>query len=132
MEQAFRKAGVPSLLHTVGDGQEALAYLRGEGAYADRARFPFPDAVLLDLNMPNLDGFEVLQALRSEPAWNSLPVFVLSASNVPADVRRAHALHANAYIVKPSRLDELVAFAGALQQWLRFTSRPHATRAAAS
>jgi chemotaxis family two-component system response regulator Rcp1 len=128
MEQAFRKAAVPSRLHAVQDGLEALAYLRGEDVYADRGRFPVPDLLLLDLNMPRLNGFEVLETLRADQGWNRLPIFMLSASNLPADVRRAEDLHANAYVVKPNPVDDLVVFATTLQQWLRFTvhSRPSA------
>lgn len=121
MQQAFRKAGIPSRLHAVRDGQEAMAYLKGEGEFADRTRHPAPDLLLLDLNMPRMNGFEVLQALRGDATWNLLPIYVLSASNLPGDVRRAHDLHANGYVVKPNRIDDLVAFAAALQQWLRFT-----------
>ena len=126
MRQALRKAGVPLELHPVPDGEVALAYLRGEGAFADRARFPLPAALLLDLNMPRLNGFEVLEALRADPSWDWLPVIVLSASNLPADRRRVQRLHANAYVMKPVRVDELTAFLGAFHAWLRFTAEPPA------
>lgn len=131
MRQAVRKAGVPLDIHAVPDGEAALAYLRGEREYADRARHPLPDALLLDLNMPRLNGFEVLEALRAEAAWNWLPVFVLSASNLPADIRRAQDLHANAYVVKPIRVDELAGFAGALHGWMKFTGEARGARALA-
>ncbi len=121
MRQAVRKAGVALDLHAVPDGEEALAYLRGAGDYANRALHPLPDALLLDLNMPRLNGFEVLEILRRDPAWNSLPIYVLSASNLPADMRRTQELHANAYIVKPIRVDELATFAAALHLWLGVT-----------
>lgn len=108
-------------MNAVCDGMEAMAYLRGEGEYADRERFPLPDVLLLDLNMPRMNGFETLAALRAEERWGLLPVYVLSASNLPADILRAHKLGANGYVLKPSRVDELVAFAGALHRWLGFT-----------
>lgn len=118
MRQALRKARVPCRLATAGDGLEALAYLRGEGAFADRSGHPWPDVVLLDLNMPRLNGFEVLQAARAERDWDALAIYVLSASNLPADVRRARALGADGYVLKPNRLDDLIKFAGALHAWL--------------
>ncbi len=118
MRQAFRKAGIPGRLGAVEDGAEALAYLRGEGAFADRIRHPWPDVVLLDLNMPRMNGFEVLESVRAVPAWDHLAVYVFSASNLPADVRRARALRANGYVLKPNRHDDLVRFAGALHDWL--------------
>jgi CheY-like chemotaxis protein len=121
MRHAFRKAGVPGQLEAVCDGVEAMAYLRGKAEYGDRERFPSADVLLLDLNMPRMNGFEVLQALRGDELFGLLPVFVLSASNLPADILRAHKLGANGYVLKPSRVDELVAFAGALHGWLRFS-----------
>ena len=121
MRQAFRKAGVAIGLTAVHDGEDALAYLRGEGAYADRTLHPLPHALLLDLNMPRMNGFEVLSALRADPLWDGLAIYVLSASNLPADIRLAHRLRANGYLVKPNRVDELVSIAGALQAWLRLT-----------
>ena len=96
------------------------AYLGGEGPFANRETYPFPDILLLDLNMPRKNGFEVLAWLRSDPRFSRLMVHVLTASSRPADVQLAYELHANSYTVKPSRLDELVDFVSALHQWHRF------------
>ena len=123
LEHAFQKAGFVGHLRAVSDGVEALAYLNGEGVYADRAAYPVPDLLLLDLNMPRKNGFEVLASVRTDSKHSRLMIHVLTASSRPADVERAYDLHANSYTVKPSRLDQLVAFAAALLQWQSFIVR---------
>jgi chemotaxis family two-component system response regulator Rcp1 len=85
-------------LHVVPDGEEALAYLRGEGEYADAPR---PDLILLDLNMPRMDGKDVLEQLKSEPDLKRIPVVVLTSSEAEEDIVRSYDLHANAYLTKP-------------------------------
>jgi CheY-like chemotaxis protein len=120
LQQAFRKAGVESHLHTVSDGLEAQAYLAGRNGYADRSAHPFPDVVLLDLNMPRMSGFDVLSWVRSDRRLGSTVVHVLTASARECDARRAYELHANSYVIKPTRLDELVAFVKTLHLWHGF------------
>jgi CheY-like chemotaxis protein len=124
LQQAFKKAGVDSRLHLAADGAEALAYLKGEGRYSDRAASPFPDVLLLDLNMPRMNGFEVLEWVRGHPQWGGLIVHVLTTSVREVDVQRAYDLRANSYVVKPSRVDELVQFVRALHEWHHFVSLP--------
>jgi CheY-like chemotaxis protein len=129
LQQAIKKAGVPAHLNTAADGLEAIAYLKGEGIYADRDVHPFPDVLLLDLNMPRMNGFEVLESVRQDPVCSRLMVYILSASSRDADIQRAYDLRANSYIIKPSRLDELIGFVSALHQWHRFTSLPRVASA---
>jgi CheY-like chemotaxis protein len=124
LEQAFKKAAVPGSLHFVPDGNEVLAYLKCEGPFIDRGRHPWPDVVLLDLNMPCMNGFEVLEWLRREPTCSRLIVYVVTTSNRPEDIQRAYDLGANSYVVKPSRMDELVAFVAALHSWHQFVALP--------
>jgi len=124
LQQAFRKAAVSSQLQTVTDGFEVLAYLSGEGIYADRAIYPFPDILLLDLNMPRKNGFEVLEWLRQKSPCPRLVVHVLSSSCRAADVRRVYDLHANSYIMKPTRIEDLIGFVTAMHQWHRFAQFP--------
>ena len=102
-----QKCGTPFALAHAEDGDQAIAYLSGTGEYADRDEHPFPDLVLLDLKMPRLDGFEVLQWIRDNPATKSLPVVVLAGSSFRADIRRALELGANSYASKPAKFEEL-------------------------
>lgn len=98
---AFAEAGIDSQLVVVGDGAEALDYLFARGAHAGRDAADLPSIVLLDLNLPKLDGREVLQALRAHPATRGLPVVVLTTSTEPFDVEASYALGVNSYIRKP-------------------------------
>ena len=124
LQQAFKKGGITSRLHAVENGVEVLAYFKGEERFADRGQYPIPEILLLDLNMPNMNGFEVLQWLRQHPRFGNLVVHVLTASARVADIQRAYELRANSYIIKPSRMDELITCMSALYQWHRFTAFP--------
>jgi CheY-like chemotaxis protein len=93
-------------IHIVHDGEEALAFLRREGRYADKPR---PDLVLLDLNMPRMDGRQVLAAVKADDDLRTIPIVVLTTSRAPADIVSSYDLHANAYVTKPMSLDELTS-----------------------
>jgi CheY-like chemotaxis protein len=108
IKRAFQKAGLGEILKTVHDGDHAIEYLRGVNAYADRALYPLPFLLLLDLKMPGTNGFEVLQWLRSQPDFKRLLIVVLTSSNLQADVDRAYELGANSYLVKPVEFTEMV------------------------
>jgi DNA-binding response OmpR family regulator len=96
--------------------------LLGEANYADRARFPVPALVLLDLKMPKVDGFDVLAWLRTRPELESLPVVVLSSSSREDDIQRARTLGAADYRVKPADFDELMILAQEVaNRWLSTT-----------
>ena len=95
-------------IHVVGNGQEAIRYLEGEGPFGDRQSHPFPDIVLLDLKMPLVNGFEVLRWLRAQPRLKRLPVIVLSGSAQQSDTVQAYECGANSYLIKPSNFSDLL------------------------
>ena len=107
LKRVSQKCGTPFSLQHADDGDKAIAYLSGAGDYADREEHPFPDLVLLDLRLPRLDGFEVLQWIRDNPTTKTLPVVVLAGSSFRADIRRALELGANSYAAKPGKFEEL-------------------------
>jgi len=90
-----------STVHAAHSGDEAIAYMIGEGKFADRERYPFPSLIITDLRMPDGDGFDVLEFLQNNPAWNVVPRLMFSNSADPDDVRTAYMLGASAYHVKP-------------------------------
>ncbi|GAB3345442.1 response regulator [Lysobacter tyrosinilyticus] len=106
---AFEEAQVANRMIVAKDGAEALDYLFARGAHADRNPAELPSIVLLDLNLPKLDGREVLQAIRAEPATRDLPVVVLTTSAEPFDVEASYALGVNSYIQKPVDFEQFVA-----------------------
>jgi CheY-like chemotaxis protein len=105
--RAFRQNGVTCPIEWVSSGEEAIAYLKGNGKFFDRARFPYPTFVMTDLKMPGGDGFSVLQHLKSRPEWAVIPTVVFTASPDLDDIKRSYMLGAGSYIVKPSRFDEM-------------------------
>lgn len=122
---ALRKADVPEIrLQTVCDGEEAIAYLTGGGDFRDRSAYPLPDIVLLDLNMPRVNGFEALQWIRGDANFGLLIVHILTSSSRAADVNRAYELRANSFVTKPGRVSDLIAFIQELSAWHKFISLP--------
>src|SRR3954468_6378149 len=101
IQRAFRRAKFLNPLQVVRSGEEAMLYLKGEGRYSNRAEFPLPALVLLDLRMHGVDGFELLAWIRSQENLRALRVVVLSGSDAMTDVNRAYHLGANSFLVKP-------------------------------
>ena len=102
VKRAFRTAHIPNPLQVVTDGEEAIAYLRGEGKYADRSSHPLPRLMVMDIKMPRRTGFEVLEWVKgSHGPLRRIPVIIVSSSDNPADINQAYELGANAYMVKP-------------------------------
>jgi two-component system response regulator len=119
MRRALAKTGIPHTLSVVQDGTTAVAYLAGEEGYADRARYPLPGVILVDLKMPLMTGFDVLRWVRSQAALAALIVIVFTSSDHPADVGRAYALGANSYLSKPGNSEELVTLVQSMADyWL--------------
>jgi two-component system response regulator len=101
-------ASLECVVARVGNGLEALEFLRGTGRYQDRRGEALPSLVLLDLKLPALDGLEVLKRLRADSATRLVPIVVLTSSNQPSDVSRAYDSGVNSYLVKPVNFDEFV------------------------
>jgi CheY-like chemotaxis protein len=124
LRTAIAKAEFQNPLREVVDGEDALAYLRGDAPYQDRAKNPLPAIMLLDLNMPRASGFDVLTWVRGDGHMRRLSVIVMSASRREEDVGRAFDLGASAYLVKPGTQSELVEMMRCLRAWLRFNHFP--------
>ena len=107
IESAFRTIGVKDAVHTVSGGQDAIDYMMGTGKYSDRSQFAYPTFITIDLKMPGVDGFSVLEHLKKNPEWAIIPTVVLSASNDLDDIKKAYMLGASSYHVKPGALDDL-------------------------
>jgi CheY-like chemotaxis protein len=103
VEEALAAWRIPTSLHVTNDGVQATAFLRREGEYADAPR---PAFVLLDLNLPRKDGFEVLLEVKNDRDLSVIPIVVFSTSSTPEDVTRSYSAHANAYVVKPTDFDD--------------------------
>jgi CheY-like chemotaxis protein len=125
MRRAFTQANLANPIHGVSDGDEAVAYLSGEGKYADRETYPLPILILLDLKLPKRSGDEVLQWLRAQPGLKRVPVAILTSSNEAVDINRAYDLGANAYLVKPVGFESLVELVKSLNLfWLILNEGP--------
>jgi two-component system, chemotaxis family, response regulator Rcp1 len=113
---AFREARVSNPLRVVTDGVQAMAYLRQERPFERAIR---PGLILLDLNLPRMDGREVLQTVKSDPELRRIPVCVISSSHQDCDVSKSYDLHANSYISKPMTIAELIETVAQLRDyWL--------------
>jgi len=119
LERAFQRSGSKATLHFVRDGQEAVDYLEGQDGFSDRDTYPLPTLLLLDLKMPRLNGFDVLEWVRRQKPLRRLLVVVFSSSEEIGDINRAYDLGANSYMVKPNDFDELLKLAEELgRYWL--------------
>ena len=120
------KASIDFPLFVAKDGEETIAYLKGAGKFGNRSEFPMPDLLLLDLVMPEITGFEVLEWIREQPGLASLPVVVLTSSETIHDIKLANQLGARSYLVKPLKFKDLLQLNCALpaNKSLKTTSLP--------
>lgn len=118
---AFEEGHFSYDVQVVGDGEPALAFLRHEFPYDEARR---PDVVILDLNLPRMDGRDVLRAVKSDDRLKAIPVVVLTTSSAEADISRCYELHANGYITKPLRFEGFVEIVRAMENLLRWVRLP--------
>ena len=129
--QALVRANVLNPLQVARDGEEAIQYLEGTGRFSNRAEYPLPDLMLLDLKMPKLNGFEVLQWVRSHPTLKGLRIVVLTTSEEDSDIDRSYQLGANAFLVKPCDFKRYCMLIEAtLFFWLQLVRSPSICRRA--
>ena len=120
--EAFRDCKLLNALHHVDDGAQALAFLRREGPYGAAPR---PDLILLDLNLPRMDGREVLAEIKGDEQLKRIPVIVLTTSSDEGDVRKAYHLHANCFITKPIALERFLEVVRSIEEfWLTIVRLP--------
>lgn len=109
----------------VEDGEQLLAYLRRDPPFQDKGKYPAPGIILLDLNMPRLDGREALRAIKSDPLLRVIPVIILTTSQDQEDIQRSYDLGVNSYITKPSSYPELVQIMSTIRSyWLEIVQLP--------
>ena len=130
--RAFERSKVPHQIVVARDGQEALDYLFSAGTFAGRDPHAAPEVVLLDLNLPKLDGLDVLRRMRADERTRQLPVVILTSSNEEQDVIRSYAVGANSFVRKPVNFAEFLAAARELGVYwldLNVSLRPPAAAA---
>jgi CheY-like chemotaxis protein len=125
LERVVRRNFPNHRLEVVPDGVEAMAYLGGQSQYADRARYPFPRLVLLDVSLPKVNGLEVLAWIREQPHWGGLIVLVLTGSDSQEHMRRAYSLHANSFLKKHPLLLLPEVSKSVLDYWLNLNQFPY-------
>ena len=120
--EAFRDANSAVELHVAADGIEAMAFLRNEGKHADAPR---PDLILLDLNLPKLDGRDVLALIKEDNFLKAIPTVVLTTSSAQADIVKSYQLHANCFLSKPVELNEFENLVASINEfWLEKARLP--------
>lgn len=124
VQLAFKKNDIPNPIQWVKDGSEAVAYLDGEGAYADRNLYPFPEVLLVDLKMPRMSGLELLAWIRDHPEFRVIPTIIMTASKLDADIEKAYSLGANTYMVKPPSLDQLAKMVKVTHEYWSLSVKP--------
>jgi len=127
-QEAFRDANRSIHLHVVSDGVEAMTFLRREGAHVDAPR---PDLILLDLNLPKMDGREVLAQIKEDASLKTIPTVILTTSEAEVDIVKSYQLHANCYLSKPVQLDAFESLVKSINDfWLTKVKLPQRAQGA--
>jgi two-component system, chemotaxis family, response regulator Rcp1 len=122
MQEVFREANKEIQLHLAHDGLEAMAFLRRSGAHADAPR---PDLILLDLNLPKMDGREVLAQIKTDVGLRAIPTLILTSSDAQTDILESYQLHANCYLSKPVELEKFESLVKSINEfWLTSVKLP--------
>jgi len=123
--EGLKESKVRNNLHVARDGVEAMEFLHREGQHTSAVR---PDLILLDLNLPRMDGREVLAEIKSDPKLKTIPVVVLTTSRAEHDVLRSYELQANCYITKPVDLEQFITVVKSIEDfWFTIVTLPHIT-----
>ena len=120
LKRAFQRAGITNPVQVAINGEQAIAYLKGDGEFVDRNRYPYPRVIVTDLKMPQMSGLELLRWVHAHPDYRIVPTIVLTSSTSQADVDAAFACGASAYFVKPVAFAELQQLAKLIwEYWTR-------------
>lgn len=120
--EAFKEAKIRNLIKVVRDGEEALHYLRREGKFSE---VQLPDIILLDINLPKIDGKEVLNAIKNDPILRVIPVIMLTTSSADSDIQESYANHANCYVLKPVDLNKFMDVIRSIEEyWISIVKLP--------
>ncbi|WP_226011377.1 response regulator [Halomicrobium salinisoli] len=126
LREAFEVTGIETTFHVVNTGEAAEDFLKGQGDYEGSS---LPDIVLLDLNLPRKDGYDVLETIRDDDRLQYLPVLILTSSSAEEDIQRCYAADANAYLTKPTGMDDFRDVVRAVERfWLKQARLPSVTR----
>jgi CheY-like chemotaxis protein len=124
LNMAFQRNKILNPVQWVRDGLEAIDYLNGEGAYADRTLYPFPEVLILDLKMPRMNGLELLTWIRDHPDYRVIPTIIMTSSRQDPDIKKAYELGANTYMIKPSSFNELSALVKSAHEYWAVSAKP--------
>jgi len=125
VSEAFETAQIQTEIHWVKDGKELCDYLMRRGHYCDLEKYPSPDLILLDLNMPRMNGFEALEEIKSNKALKEIPTVVLSTSGEITDIHQAYQKGVNSYIKKPLEMNNVMKMVSVINDyWLKLVALP--------